>query len=145
MVSDLPDGYSEANNPLQIYDYHLTVPVAAHDWAARVYNPAGTLVLPVGILRRVLLFFPPGLNNTVRAFIWQGVNQIIPVDPAGIGARYLTGDSYMWDMYDLFHPIVAGATQFYIIAHNTSGLGVDTVSSDHTIDIYFMVEVLPVP
>ncbi len=143
MISDLPDGYSFGNNPLNPYDFHVTVPIAANSWANRIVTP---ITLPVGILRRILVFFPPGVNTTVRSNIYHGLTQLVPIDPvgAGLGTYYLTGDSYMWDLFNSFVVINAAGVAFTLNSWNTASLG-NIISSSHIIDYYFLVEQIPVP
>jgi len=74
-VIDLPDNYTFGNNPLETYDIHTVVPIAANSWANRnglVFN------LPIGILRRVLIYVTPGCQNRVRTNLFQGTTQILP-------------------------------------------------------------------
>ena len=75
MPIDYPDEYVQGANPVEVYDFHTMLPIAANTWALRnglLFN------LPVGILRRVLVYMTPGCMNRVRTNLFQGSQQILP-------------------------------------------------------------------
>jgi hypothetical protein len=143
MVIDLPDEYERGNNRLDVYDFHIAIPVANNSWAARVIT---AITLPVGILRRTQIFFPPGCHNKIRCNLYHGATQLLPTDPigAGVGTYYLTGDDYWFDIKDMFELIDAASTAFIVNAWNIGAASAD-VYYEHVIDLYAHVERVAVP
>jgi len=87
MITDLPDGYIAGNNPVSYFDYHFTVAVA-NDSDNPVIVP---VTLPTGILRRIIIFFPPGCLNHVRVRI---DHESVPIYPNN---GYICGNDTYFD------------------------------------------------
>ncbi len=112
---------------MSYYDYHFTVAVA-NDSDDPVIVP---VTLPTGILRRIIIFFPPGCLNHVRVRI---DHESVPIYPNN---GYICGNDTYFDTRDLFFEFVfSGLTNFTINAWND---GVDT-ENPHSIDVYLAVE-----
>lgn len=138
MVYDLPDNYVPSSNPINIYETSLVVPKVANSWANRV---SILTPLPVGILRRVQITFPPGCLNYVRANIYKEGVQLFPINVSGVdGAHYFSWDDYIFD-FNTFQLLKSSPTDFDLYGWND---GTD-VYYEHTIHAYYHVEEIDIP
>lgn len=92
-------------------------------------SPVETVAeVPLGIIERVIIFFPPGCLGYVKATLWIYEHQFLPENPDG----YITGDDYVFDM-PMDKEIRDRAEVVKVVAWNTA------VTYDHTITVGIFV------
>jgi uncharacterized membrane protein len=106
-----------------------------------------TIDLPVGILRKVSLFFPAGCSSLIHSCLYHQFNQIIPTDSSQQNVAYMTGNDHWFDSDNMFELILSSSTRFVIHSWNVNNINVATnkTNYEHTLEIYLTVERVSIP
>ena len=111
------------------------------------HSKTSTIDLPIGILRKVSVFFPAGCNSLVRSCIFHTVNQLIPLDSSQRNETYIIGNDHWFEVDNMFELILSSTRRFVIQSWNINNTNVSTDKTNyaHTLDVYFTVERVSIP
>ena len=133
MVLDLPDGYERGNNEVDKYAKVLQVLTTN----VVGLKATSTFNLPIGILRRIEIYFPYGCLYHLFATVHQGATLVVP--NALSPDIYVIGNDKLF-VFDMFKYITPATVSYTI-----SGWNDGTCNWNHNINVNILIEKVVVP